>query len=98
MKAQVKMWLEVMLTLIDLSNNQRVKMASNMSLYLGNSFSNKLFHKVSSRLANPLDFSTYKMEEHNHHIHEHTKNKHLASKTCKEKTPSSSSSQSLTYV
>jgi hypothetical protein len=87
------MWQEVVLTLIVLGNNWRVKMASNMSLYLGNSFSNKLFHKVFSRLANPPDSNTYTMEQHNHQIHEHIINKHFTSKTCKEKTQSSSSSK-----
>lgn len=73
-------------------------MASNMSLYFGNSFSNKLFHKVFSRLANPLDSNTYTMEQHNHHIHEHIKNKHFTSKNHKEKTQSSSSSKILISI
>jgi hypothetical protein len=40
------MWLEVVLTLIVSSSGRRLKMASNLSLYLGSSFSNK-FQKKS---------------------------------------------------
>lgn len=59
----LKMWLKEVLTLKNLGNNQGVKMASNISLYLESSFSNMLFQKVFSRSINLPNFGTCTMKQ-----------------------------------
>lgn len=69
------MWLEEVLTLIVLGNNQGVNMASNISLYLESSFSNMLF------LPKGL-FKIYRSSKFWYMYHETNT---INSKTCKEK-------------